>query len=239
MPSKLALGQLPKAAQEFKDMITALGGTVNANGVASACSQKRNRAAIAMKATMDEDSKKIWAALGSSQEDQEARHQWLADYLLNPKIATCKGRNTTSRISQDGTKAHVVWITQAELAGPAYLNSVKNAEIAVTAMQSRTHKDNKAMAAAGILQYKHLVTKEVSNQLKEEKVEAQAEAAMDSESYQNVCKHMANPSNPGEDATRPLKKQRKETKAIKDDPDRTPEKVAWKAHTTNKGLTQQ
>ena len=239
MPSKLALGQLPKAAQEFKDMIKGLGGHVDANGVANACPQKRNQAAIAMKATMDEDTKKIWAALGNTQQDQQARHQWLADYLLDPKIAVCKGRNTSSRRCQDGTKTKVLWITQNELAGPAYLNSVADAKVAVTAMQSRPHASNSAMAAAGILQYKHLVTKEVSNQLKEEKVEAQAEAAMDSESYQNVCKHMANPSNPGDNATRPSKKLRKEPKAIKDDPDRTPEKVAWKAHTTNKGLTQQ
>ena len=241
MPSKLALNQLPKAAQEFKDMIKALGGSVDANGVANACPQKRNRASIAMKATMDEDSKKIWAALGSSQQDQEARHQWLADYLLNPKIATCKGRNTSSRRSQGGTKAIIVWVTKNELAGPAYMNSVKDAEVAVTSMQSRTHKDNIAMAAAGILQYKHTVFKEVSNQVQEEKVEAVAEAAMDSESYQIVCKHMANPSNPGDDATRPPKKARKETKAIKDkeNDDLTPDKRAWKAHTTNKGLTQQ
>ena len=239
MAPKLALDQLPKAAQEFKDMIMSLGGTVDANGVAKACSKQRNKAAIAMKSLMDEESKTKWAALTQSSDDEEARHQWIADYLLDPKIVTCKGRNTSSRSSQDGTKAKIVWVTLNELAGPAYMNSVADAKVAVTAMKSRPHAENSAMAAAGICQYKHTVLKEVSNQLKEQKVEAVAEAAMDSESYQNVCKHMANPSNPGDDATRPSKKARKETRAIKDDPDRTPEKVAWKAHTTNKGLTQQ
>ena len=225
MAPKLALDALPKAAQEFKNMIEALGGTVDAKGVANACPTQRNKAAIAMKTLMNEESKTTYSALGSD----EARHQWIADYLLDPKVITCKGRNISSRRSQDGTKAKIVWLTLNELAGPAYMNSVADAKIAISAMKSRTHAENSAMAAAGILQYRHTVIKEVSNQLKEEKVEAQAEAAMDSESYKGVCKHMANSLNPGADATRPLKKARKETKAIKDDPERTPEKIAWKA----------
>jgi hypothetical protein len=236
---KRALEQLPKAAQEFKDMIMTMGGSVDANGVANACPKLRNKASVAMKAMMDDDSKQKWAAMPQGKEHEEARHQWIADYLLDPKIVTCTGINTTSRRSQGGTKAATVWVTLNELAGPAHMNSYADAKVAVTSMQSRLHKDNSAMAAAGINQYKHTIFKEVSNQLKEQKVEAVAEASMDSESYQNVCKHMANPSNPGDDATRPSKKLRKEPKAIKDDPDRTPEKVAWKAHTTNKGLTQQ
>jgi len=236
---KRALEQLPKAAQEFKDMIMTMGGSVDANGVANACPKLRNKASVAMKAMMDDDSKQKWAAMPQGKEHEEARHQWIADYLLDPKIVTCTGINTTSRRSQSGTKAEIVWVTLNELAGPAHMNSYADAKVAVTSMQSRLHKDNSAMAAAGINQYKHTIFKEVSNQLKEQKVEAVAEASMDSESYQNVCKHMANPSNPGDDATRPSKKLRKEPKAIKDDPDRTPEKVAWKAHTTNKGLTQQ
>ena len=239
MAPKTLPGALPKAAQEFKEVILALGGSLDSDGVAKACPKQRNKAAMAMKVMMDEDSKKKWAALDHGKASEEARFQWIADYLLDPKIVTCKGRNISSRSSQDGTKAKIVWVTLNELAGPAHMNSYEDAKVAVTSMQSRRHKDNSAMAAAGINQYKHTIFKEVSNQLKEQKVEAVAEASMDSESYQNVCKHMANPSNPGDDATRPLKKQRKETKAIKDDPDRTPEKVAWKAHTTNKGLTQQ
>ena len=241
MAPKRALDQLPKAAQEFKDMILAMGGSVDATGVANACPKLRNKASVAMKAMMDEDSKQKWAAMPLGKEHEEERYQWIADYLLDPKIVTCSGINTTSRRSQSGTKAEIVWVTVNELAGPAYMNSLADAKLAVTSMRSRLHKDNTAMAAAGIYQYKHTIFKEVSNVLKEQKVEAVAEAAMDSESYQNVCKHMANPSNPGDDATRPPKKARKETKAIKDkeNDDLTPDKRAWKAHTTNKGLTQQ
>ena len=217
-----------------------LGGTVDANSVAKACNKQRNKAAIAMKWSMDEESKTKWAALTQSPDDQEARHQWIADYLLDPTIVGCKGRNTSSRISQDGTKAKIVWVTLNELAGPAYMNSVPDAKVAVTAMQSRPHAENSAMAAAGICQYKHSVIKEVSNQLKEEKVEAEAEAAMDQESFQGIWQHMSNSDNPGQEPTKPTKKARKEPKAI-EDKDRTPEKMAWKAQkqeTTinNKGL---
>ena len=95
MAPKLAPDALPKAAKEFKEMIQALGGSVDANGVAKACPKQRNKAAIAMKALMDDDSKKAFSQL----EGEEARHKWIADYLLDPKVITCKGRNISSRKS--------------------------------------------------------------------------------------------------------------------------------------------
>ena len=224
MAPKIAQGALPKAAQEFKEMILALGGSVDADGVAKACPKQRNKAAVAMKTLMNEESKTTCSALGSD----EARHQWIADYLLDPKVITCKGTNTIARRSEAGTKAKIVWLTMSELGGPMYMNSQAEAKIAITSMKSRPHATNAALATAGILQYRHEVIKEVSNQMKEEKVEAEAEAAMDQESFQGIWKHMSNSDNPGEEPTKPTKKARKEPKAI-EDKDRTPEKIAWKA----------
>ena len=176
-----------------------------------------------MTGNMSEEAKKKYNNLPHG---DESRHQWIADYLLDPKKVTCQGINSISRNSETGSDTKFVWITEQELAGPKYMNDKDNAKIAIQALDSKAHT-NAALAKHGVKLYYYEVTKELLKKTTVEKVGAQATCGMDADSYGQIRKHMSNSGNPGLEPTRPDKKQKKSPKEIEDRS--TPEKLAWKA----------
>ena len=144
---------LPKAAKEYKDMLEALGG-VNTTTIKTCDSKMRNKAITAMKAQMHDDKSDEYKALASDSD----RHDFIVHYLMDPQSITCQGTNFASRTSTGSDSSVVLWLTEDELAGPAYLNSTTNAKLAITAMQARPHS-NLGMRNAGIMEYKHVMKK--------------------------------------------------------------------------------
>ena len=59
MAPKVAYGNLPKAAAEFKAMILA-SGQLDAESIAQGCSKQRNKAITAMTGNMSEEAKKTY-----------------------------------------------------------------------------------------------------------------------------------------------------------------------------------
>ena len=125
-----------------------------------------------------------------------------------------------------------VWLTQAELEGPRWLNSKENAKIAISSMNSRKHSTNKALYDAGVLEYRHEIRREELKKAIEEGARLEQEAEVAPKDYAGMVEHMANSKNPGaEDVdTRPAKKSRTQKAAAEKDKEKeSPEKVALKA----------
>ena len=227
MAPKCAQGQLPKAAAEFKALIEAQNGAgkVGKKDIANASYDTRNKLMVAMKKQLSSEAGEAYKVLP----DDDARHAFIVEYLLDPKQKTMKATNTIARIGESGTKGTVVWVTQEELAGPSYMNSAANAKIAIQGMPSKPHP-NPSLASAGVLVYKHAIVKEVSKKTTRESAELEATVDdVDQETYDKIYKHMQNSGNPGQEETRPHKKAKKDGQKAIMDKESTPEKVAWKA----------
>jgi len=220
MAPKVAYGNLPKAAAEFKAMLMQTG-QLDMASVATGCAKQRNKAITAMSGNMTAEAKEKYKSLGD-----DARHQFIAEYLLDPRKMTCQGTNTVSRNSESGSATQWVWVTESELGGPKYMNDMANAKIAIQSLESKDHT-NKSLAKHGVKMYHYEITKEVLKKTTTENTAATASCDMDPDAYSKIRKHMSNSGNPGLEPTRPEKKQKKTPKEIEDRS--TPEKLAWKA----------
>ena len=121
MAPKAEIVKLPKAALEYKQMLEAVGG-VDAATVKSCCPKQRNKAVGAMKYMLGPDSMQEYKDLKTDRE----RHEFMAEYLLDPKNVSCKGATFVSRTSTTTSTTTWVWLTEAELAGPSWFNSEEN-----------------------------------------------------------------------------------------------------------------
>ena len=220
--------------KELEEALKALNGdrVVNASDITN-CPDKglRNRATTAMVRTLSVDQK---VSYSRCQNDKE-RHQWVAEYFLDPQKVKCEGATSVSRTSTTTDRAVTIWITEDELAGPTYLNSKDNAAIAVTTLVNRPH-EIAALAAAGVKQYQWTIKQHVSGSAITEAATIGASAEMTAEQAQQLRDHMGNSGNPGEESTRPLKKAKTNMLPIEDrkkadderDKDLSPEKKAHK-----------
>ena len=88
-------------------------------------------------------------------DSDKKRREWLAVFIQDPQAGCCSAssQTTVSNITDDNDRE--LWLTLEELAGPQYMNSEANANIAITSMASRPHEQNAALAAAGVKQYQY------------------------------------------------------------------------------------
>ena len=232
--SRIAAEEMPKKMKELEDALKALNGdrVVNAEDITN-CPDKglRNRATTAMVRTLSVEQKVSYSRCQSDRE----RHQWVAEYLLDPQKVKCEGATSVSRTSTTTDKVVTIWITEDELAGPTHLNSKDNAAIAVKSLDNRPH-EIAALAAAGVKQYQWTIKQHVSGSAITEAATIGASAEMTAEQAQQLRDHMGNSGNPGEENPRPSKKPKgmlpieDKKKADEDKADQmTPEKKAHKA----------
>ena len=226
--------QLPKKMQELAKALKTLnpGRDVTAEDVATAPDKAlRNRAMTAMVRTLSP----VQQCHYSHCKDDKERHQWVAEYMLDPTKVKCKGATSVSRRATTTESEKTIWITEAELAGPSYLNSKPNAAIAITSIVSRPH-ENVALAGAGVKQYQWTLKEHTFDRSIEEAATIDCFAEMSAEQGQMLRDHMGNSGNPGEESTRPLKKAKTNMLPIEDrkkadderDKDLSPEKKAHK-----------
>ena len=191
----------------------------------------RNRAHNAMARTLSTDQRVSYSKCANDKK----RYQWVAEYMLDPKKVKCKGATSVSRRATTTESEKTIWITEAELAGPSYLNSKTNAAIAIKSIVSRPH-ENVALAGAGVKQYQWTLKEHTFDRSIEEAATIDCFAEMSAEQGQMLRDHMGNSGNPGEESTRPLKKAKTNMLPIEDrkkadderDKDLSPEKKAHK-----------
>ena len=231
---KIQEDQMPKKMIELQEALKALNGDrdVKAHDITN-CPDKtlRNRATTAMVRTLSTEQRVSYSKCPSDKE----RHQWVAEYILDPQKVKCQGATSVSRTSTTTDKEITIWITEAELAGPSYLNNKENAKIAATDLANRPH-EIKALAAAGIKQYQWTIRQHVSGRAVTEAATVGSSCEMTAEHGKMLRDHMTNSVNPREESTRPLKKHKgmlpieDKKKADEDKADQmTPEKKAHKA----------
>ena len=236
MPKIFQADELPKAVAEYKEMLEKLGGVTPEN-VSKAGGKMRNQAMNAMKRHIGDDKKAEYEKLNSDAE----RREWLAEYILNPAEGGCLGKNWTQRTSVSSNKTAWVWLTQAELEGPRWLNSKELAEIAISSMASRKHSTNRALSDAGVLEYRHEIRKEEMTKAIEEGARLEQAAEVDPKHYTAMVEHMRNSKNTGDEDTRPAKRSRasiaKEKAAADKDKEKelSPEQIAFNAMCSHHG----
>ena len=82
-----------------------------------------------------------------------ARHAWVARFMLDPEAGGCAASSSTDIEISQADKSLVSWVTEAELGGPRFLNSLKNAKLYIKDLESRPHSLSATMAQAGVLEY--------------------------------------------------------------------------------------
>ena len=224
MAPKTKVGELPKAALEYKEMLQAMAGGVTPDNVKSTAHQARGKAISAMKGQMTPEKLEEFKSL----DKDSSRQEWLAEYLLDPASGGCVGKNFCTRTSTTSDTTTWVWLTLDELAGPKWLNSEANAKIAITAMTSRPHSTNTALCDAGVHEYRHEIRKEELKKAIDEGARLENNADMSARDYSSTYKHMANSMNPGQEDPRPSKKARAGKEKV-EKPNESPEKVSHKA----------
>jgi hypothetical protein len=225
--------QMPKKMIELQEALKALNGDreVSAQDITTMADKTlRNRATNAMVRTLSAPQQVSYSKCANDKE----RHQWVAEYLLDPQKVKCEGATSVSRTSTTTDKEVTIWITEAELGGPSYLNNTEHAALAITSLDNRPHEVG-ALAAAGVKQYKWTTKQHVSGKAVTEAATVGSTAEMSPEQAQMIREHMMNSGNPGEENTRPSKKQKTmlpiedKKNGDKDNDNMSPEKKAHKA----------
>jgi len=191
--TRIAAEQMPKKMKELEEALKALNGdrVVSAEDITN-CADKRlrNRATTAMVRTLSVEQKVSYSRCQSDKE----RHQWVAEYLLDPKKVKCEGATSVSRTSTTTDKEVAIWITEAELCGPSYLNSTDHAALAITSLVNRPHEIG-ALAAAGVKQYQWTIKQHVLGKAITEAATIGSSAEMSAEQGQMLRGHMSNSGN--------------------------------------------
>lgn len=222
MAPKRKADELPKAAIELKQMLESLGG-VTADNIKDIDYKMRNKATVAIKQSLPPDVVDDYKQLNND----FARHSFIVEYLLDPVAVTCKGKTFVARTSTTTSTSAWVWLTEAELAGPKWLNSTQNASIAISSMQSRLHSTNIALHDAGVLEYRHQIRKEMLEKAVAEGARVEAETVeLDQTHYETLATHMSDSRNPIADAPPAKKRQKaKQQPTVELDPEQSEHKA--------------
>ena len=117
----------------------------------------------------------------------------LAQYLLDPNLATYKMDNSHSKETTSGSQTRKMWLTINQMASPMLYNSKEDAELIARDCKERDH-ESPSMAAAGKKQYEVEVTEEVYNNLTKDKVDLNSSGSVAPQDYKNIKDSMADPA---------------------------------------------
>ena len=139
----------------------------------------------------------------------EERGSWLAQYVLDPQTATCLGFNSTIAFHTAKKKGKSGWVTEAQLAGPLYLNDKAAAKTLCESgdLESRPH-EYASLASEGHKQYYYTAEEDVAEAGFSEKAGVKAEAELNAPEFQEVKEHIN--TNFGKAGKRKTSKQPKE-----------------------------
>ena len=127
--------------------------------------------------------------------DDVVKREWIASYFNDPESGGNVVINETSRKTQRVDKVLKVLLTQAQLGGPNFLNSIDHAQIMVDSNELTSHKHRrKALADAGVLEYEWEVTTEELVKLVEEGVISRSEASLSSEHVEALNEALRDPT---------------------------------------------
>jgi hypothetical protein len=152
----------------------------------------RNRGHNAMARTLWKNQRVSYSKCANDKK----RHEWVEQYILDPKKVKCQGATSVSRASTTTGKEVTIWVTEAELGGPYYLNNTDHAALAITSLVNRPHEVG-ALAAAGIKQYQWTIKQHVLGNAITEAATIGSSVEMSAEQGQMLRGHMSNSGNPG------------------------------------------
>lgn len=215
MPRPFQSETLPKACAEFRALLEKNGGVSPDSVLAKDVKAERGKALVAMRNSLhrnNSDGFKGYTALSSDKD----RAEWLADYMIDPKTGGGLGRNWTIRTTSLVDNEREVWLTEEELGGALYLNSVANAKLAVASLKSRPH-ENAALRAANVKQYEWTVKTVDRNKTLQEGASVEIKSETNTDTAKEVMEHMAEPRNPGFKPARANKRQKLDETSLSPD----------------------
>ena len=148
MPAAITADSLPKPC---KDLLVKLGNNPTVETYAGIEPILRKKAFSAMnshlKGKNPEGLKKYKECSTVAQQQR-----FMCAFLVDPVACDVELIQTKTRETSNEDSELVEWVTLAELGGPAYMNSIANAELAINDLTPRDH-ELASLAAADIKQY--------------------------------------------------------------------------------------
>ena len=78
------------------------------------------------------DYKDKWDTAGNKR-----KREWLTDFVRDPDLSKLFGRSSTSRISVEGERGRLLWLTEEQMASPVFWNSATHAKLLAAQAPSR------------------------------------------------------------------------------------------------------
>ena len=119
----------------------------------------------------------------------KTRHEWLAQFLIDPDVGKCFGVQSTSKIAIDGKRGRKVWLTLNQLASSTMYNSMEDATLIAEDCVSRPHS-SPSMAARGKKEYHVEITEEMWERLNKYDVTVKCETELTAQEYNDVKQSM-------------------------------------------------
>ena len=118
-------------------------------------------------------------------ENTKAKQDWLAQFVLDPSVATTEGYNKSAVFTKSVNRGTSGWLTLEQLASPLHLASEAHAKIQIKSLSSRPH-DNPLLAAEGVLQYNYTEKRVVNDSGHKTENGTQARSSLTADQYKEV-----------------------------------------------------
>ena len=155
----------------------------------------------------------------------EQKQAWLAQYVVDPETAVCKGCNVTEVFTEKSEQSDVHWLTEQQIASAECLNSEPHAQAVCSSgdLESRPH-ELPSLASIGVKQYRWIKGMERFRSGEKETNGVQADSSLKPDEYKEVADHMRSnfavlaskkrvlPAKPEDPAVAEAKRRRTETK---------------------------
>jgi hypothetical protein len=150
-PSQNSKGGIPKPVARVREILKNKGLEANPVNLKTAVPKAElNKLAGAFRSSLSEGNMEGYKQLRTDDE----RRSWLAQYVVDPDSAACKGFNKTSAYNTSESRSASRWLTQAQLASASCLNDNDAAKTVCESgdLESRLH-ELPSLAAKGVKQY--------------------------------------------------------------------------------------
>jgi len=180
-------GKVPKAVCRARETLGQLGLDITGGNLKKLPKDDLNKLATSFRAALADEARSGYKQLQSDAE----RRDWLAQYILDPEIAACRGFNSTSSFTAQSKKGSSKWLTEAQIS--TLLSDPSSAAILCESgdLESRPH-EYPSLAAKGVKQYYYTADEDIAEAGVKDEAGVAAEADMTPKQFAEVKDHMCN-----------------------------------------------
>ena len=170
----------PTAAKEIRALLTKQGAVIDSSGIKSLDHAVRTRGFSALMSHGKNDP--VWASDLAAAKTHEQKRALLAKFCLAAGDGTLAAKNTTSVSVKTKKLGEWLWLTEAQIASPTYLNDPTTTALVIKDLDSQPSRFPSA-AAAGVLEYHYWFEYKVSDETHEKKSEVERTCDISEQDY--------------------------------------------------------